>query len=320
MAQAAGREPEYEGLEALPPVLGRGLLYIVIGLCLSLLAWAALGQVELVVTAEGLVIPLGEAAKVQAGTAGVVSEILIKEGQAVGQGQALIRMEALEQGSLLVRARTDYANAQSLLTLLETELATYKKLVSDGVVSRLEYIAKQKDYETTSRRLEQLAAEIGVAEAGKARMTVTAPAAGVVAFLKVFSPGQVVSPSEVLARIIPSGAPLVMELRVANKDISKIRLGYACKHKLDAFSFSDFGALSGRIIDIPPDAETDPLLGRVYRVTADFDRAYYEAPSGRLPLRAGLTGKTEIVTEKKRLLRLFLDPFRKLGRGITAPS
>ncbi len=311
--------PEYEGLEPIPPILGRGLIYLIIALCSCLLGWAYWSKVEVVVTAEGSIIPLGQAAKVQAARGGVVSEILVAEGQSVRRGEALIRMEALEQGSQLLKARTEYENTKSLLSLLEAELATYEDLSKSGVISRLEFIAKKKEHETTTRKLEQLRSEIEVARAGEAQMTVTSPATGILALLKVVNPNQVISPSEVLATVIPADTPLVMELKVLNKDISKIKTGYSCKHKLEAFPFQDYGALKGRITRISPDAEQDPLLGRYYRVIADFSRPFYEGPWGRRAIRPGLSGKTEIVTEKRRLLLFFLDPFRKL-RGLTMPS
>lgn len=319
-ASKAAEETPYEGLDPIPPILGRGLIYLIMGLGVTLLAWAYWSRVEVVVAAEGAVIPMGEAAKVQAAQGGVVSEILVKEGQSVRRGDALVRLEALQQTSSLLKAMTEYENTKSLISLLQTELSTYKGLAQEGVISKLEYIAKQKEFETSSRKLRQLESEIQVAKAGEAKMTITAPAEGTVAFLKVFNEGQVVTPSEILATVIPDGVPLVMELKVLNKDISKIRVGHDCKHKLDAFPFQDFGVLTGRVVKISPDADRDPLGGRSYRVTADFEKTYYQTRSGRLPIRPGLTGTTEIITERRRLLTIFLEPFRKLRAGISIPS
>lgn len=318
-AQAPAETP-YEGLEPIPPILGRGLIYIIVGLCLALLSWAYWSRIEVAVAAEGVVIPMGEAAKVQASQGGVVLEILVKEGQSVKRGDALIRLEALQQTSSLLKAMTDYENTKSLLSLIQTELSTYQGLAKDGVISKLEYLAKEKEYETNSRKLKQLESEIQVAKAGEKKMTLAAPAEGTLAFLKVYNSGQVVTPSETLATVIPSGVPLVMELKILNKDISKIHVGHGCKHKLDAFPFQDFGVLTGRVVKISPDADRDAQGGRFYRVTADFDRTYYEARMGKLPIRPGLTGTTEIITERRRVLTIFLEPFRKLRAGITIPS
>jgi membrane fusion protein, hemolysin D len=68
----------------------RGLLVLVF----VLLAWAALGRLDIVAVAQGKLVPLSRIKIVQPAEAGVVKEILVQEGERVKRGQVLMRMDA----------------------------------------------------------------------------------------------------------------------------------------------------------------------------------------------------------------------------------
>ncbi|WP_415896381.1 HlyD family type I secretion periplasmic adaptor subunit [Neptuniibacter sp. QD72_48] len=57
------------------------------------LVWACLGEVDIVATAEGKIIPSGQVKQIQPYERGVVSKILVKDGQIVKAGQALIELD-----------------------------------------------------------------------------------------------------------------------------------------------------------------------------------------------------------------------------------
>jgi HlyD family secretion protein len=60
----------------------------------GLLLWAALAKVDIVATAEGRLVPSSLVKVVQPAEGGVVSDLLVKEGDTVGQGQLLVRLDA----------------------------------------------------------------------------------------------------------------------------------------------------------------------------------------------------------------------------------
>jgi hemolysin D len=65
-------------------------------LCLALIGvvWAYIGEVDIVVTAPGRIVPSGQVKSVQAPEAGSVANILVEEGSQVQEGQALLRLDA----------------------------------------------------------------------------------------------------------------------------------------------------------------------------------------------------------------------------------
>ena len=68
----------------------RGLILLL----LIMLVWAYFGRLDVVAVAEGKLVPVSYLKIVQPSEAGIVHEIIIKEGQAVIAGQVLVRMDA----------------------------------------------------------------------------------------------------------------------------------------------------------------------------------------------------------------------------------
>ncbi|MGB0670607.1 MAG: HlyD family type I secretion periplasmic adaptor subunit, partial [Rhodospirillales bacterium] len=68
-------------------------LILTIGMVVGAIAWAAVGRLEVVSTALGEVIPSSQVKTVQHLEGGIVSEIHVREGEAVTPGQPLVSLE-----------------------------------------------------------------------------------------------------------------------------------------------------------------------------------------------------------------------------------
>ena len=75
------------------PALMRKAAATTVIAAVALLAWAGFINVDDVITTTGRVIPVGEAEAVRHQDGGTVSEILIKDGDIVNQGQILVRLD-----------------------------------------------------------------------------------------------------------------------------------------------------------------------------------------------------------------------------------
>jgi hemolysin D len=92
--------PGLLAIQESPPARLPRLVFYVVGILFSiLLAWAFLGKVDIVASAEGRLVPKTFTKIVQPADAGIVKEILVKEGQEVQVGQVLIRMDATAVGA-----------------------------------------------------------------------------------------------------------------------------------------------------------------------------------------------------------------------------
>ncbi len=79
--------------ESPPARLPRAVMYLVLGLFFIMLAWAVFGKLDIIASAEGRLVPQTYVKIVQPADAGIVQEILVREGQAVVAGQILMRMD-----------------------------------------------------------------------------------------------------------------------------------------------------------------------------------------------------------------------------------
>lgn len=76
-----------------PNVVGRIVLWTVCVLVLVLLGWAAVGQLDIIATAQGKLVPQTLVKVVQPAEAGVVKRLLVVEGQRVKAGQVLAQLD-----------------------------------------------------------------------------------------------------------------------------------------------------------------------------------------------------------------------------------
>src|SRR5471030_2121545 len=94
-AEALDFAPGLLSIQESPPArLPRVVLYAVGVLFAILLLWATLGKLDIIASAEGRLVPQTYVKIVQPSDAGIVQEILVKEGESVAAGQVLLRMDS----------------------------------------------------------------------------------------------------------------------------------------------------------------------------------------------------------------------------------
>lgn len=109
--------------EDAPSPLGRALLVSLLVFLALMLAWAALGQLDVVAVAEGKLVPATYLKIVQPADAGVVKEILVREGETVKAGQVLMRMDTALSESDLKALTADLQNKRLALRRIDAEIA-----------------------------------------------------------------------------------------------------------------------------------------------------------------------------------------------------
>jgi HlyD family secretion protein len=109
-AEALDFAPGLLAIQESPPArLPRVVMYSVAALLGILLIWAVFGKLDIIASAEGRLVPQTYVKIVQPSDAGIVEDILVKEGEKVSAGQVLMRM--------------DMKLAQADRTSLESDLA-----------------------------------------------------------------------------------------------------------------------------------------------------------------------------------------------------
>lgn len=292
--QGQDTSPEVSDVIAtLPWWAARGLLYLIVGFVASALVWASLSRFDMVVEARGALVPEGYVRPVQSAGAGTVQGVLVREGETVVRGQPLVQLDAAEMRTLHARLREELQTSERQLRQL---------MVSRPVNETLEQ----------QNRIARLQSEIAAAEQALRHTTITAPFAGVVTAVEVRGRGAVLRAGQTVATIAPSDAPLVVEARVSNKDIAFVEPGLPAKLKLDAFPYQEYGVVEATVGAVAPDAQANEDGSSFYKVLITPRRTSINARGKTVALRPGLALGAEIITERKTILSLLFEPFRKL--------
>lgn len=142
--------------------------------------------------------------------------------------------------------------------------------------------------------------------------TLTAPLAGTIVEVAVTTLGERVEAGAPLMTLVPSGQELVVEARVLNRDAGFVSVGDRAVIKLEAYPFTRFGFLEGRVERIGADAVTDERRGLVFPVRVRITRTQLSRAEGRdLRLSPGMAASVEIMTGKRRVIDFVLSPIAR---------
>ena len=227
---------------------------------------------------------------------------IVQEDKAVQALEANLstRLAAVEQREQDARAQIQ--SAQARMGELEHELTLTRSRARSKVEAAEEEMRRIKS-ETVSSQNQGT--------------QLLAPVAGRISGLSERVEGIVLKPGEPLCRIIPEGAPLVVEARVANRDMGFVKEGLTTKIRFEAFPREKYGALTGKVLRVSPDALEDPKNGYVYLVESSLQHQFMEGEGRQVELFSGLQAQVEIVTRRERVLDMVLKPFYDLGEQIS---
>lgn len=206
----------------------------------------------------------------------------------------------------------------------------YVAHVKDLEIQREQRIKMQAAIDSIDRQIEQLTQEFRktvlgeLAEAQDEAMMraeelkkaheryrlqrLVAPVDGIVQQLAVHTLGGVVQPAEPLMVVVPGAGELVVDAMVLNKDIGFVHEGDPVEVKLEAFSFTKYGVIHGRLEDLSTDAIQDETLGLVYQARVALDAQSIRVRDKDVTLAPGMAATAEIKTGKRRVVEFLLSP------------
>ncbi|MBV8209159.1 MAG: HlyD family type I secretion periplasmic adaptor subunit [Burkholderiaceae bacterium] len=109
--------------ESPPGKLPRAVLFTIVLLVATLLVWATVGRLDIIASADGRLVPKTYLKIVQPSDAGIVKEILVREGETVAAGQVLMRMDPQESEAESRRISTELALRSLQMRRIDAELA-----------------------------------------------------------------------------------------------------------------------------------------------------------------------------------------------------
>ena len=177
------------------PVWSQALIWTIIGTACLAFIYAIFAKIDEVVLAPGELQPLGAERPIKAPFAGVVKQILVREGQQVSANQELLRLDpdvsgkradtlreqiGLERTRFNEESRSIEAKAQSLrertdglIRLLRTEKLIYSQiapLASQGGIQKLQLLQQRNKVEQLESEIAQSRANLQEVEAQLLKM------------------------------------------------------------------------------------------------------------------------------------------------------
>jgi hemolysin D len=429
--------------------VGRTMMGVVVLLVVVAIGWACIGQLDIVATATGRIIPSGQIKVIQPLQIGVVKKIRVADGDHVAAGDVLVeidpttdaadrdriardlmqaeldiarlqaalaldaatfapppgadpaladaerrqliaqlaqhkaKIDGLDQQVAAKTAERDQARAtiaklEASIPLLQAKVDIYDKLRENQLTSQItrldserqlsdaehDRIVTMHQVEGTQAQIASLMQQRSEADADFHRQTLDslgkatqyaaeqrqelikaaqrtglqqlrAPVAGTVEQLAVHTIGGVVQPAQTLMVVVPDDSKLEVEAMLPNRDAGFVHAGQPAELKIEAFSYTRYGLLRGRVRDVSRDAlrkEQDaPNPDRDQSLTKSApaedkgssaaDSAYVARISlgetgvsteqGLMPLEPGMTATAEIKTGQRRVISYLLSPFMR---------
>lgn len=144
--EAAFLPAALEIIESPASPLGRAVALSIAAFLATAIAWASLGQVDIIATAQGRVIPTGNSKVIQPYETGVVRRIAVSDGTAVKAGDVLVELDPTTDASDERQAQfglmTDRLDIARLTALLSGDLETFR--ADAGAELRMVTTARQQ--------------------------------------------------------------------------------------------------------------------------------------------------------------------------------
>ena len=198
---------------------------------------------------------------------------------------------------------------------LESQRAQAVAEYHQGVLADLAK-AEEKDNELTQ--------ELVKAKQKTAGAQLVAPTDGVAEDLAVHTVGGVVTPAQQLLVVVPDGVGVTVEAQLANRDVGFVRPGQDVAIKIEAFDFTHYGLVHGKVTAVSRDAFSAPppsCAGRAdcaaeaaqtasptYVARIALDRADMDIDGHRQPLTPGMAVTAEIKTGRRTIISYLLSP------------
>ncbi|EAU47294.1 HlyD family type I secretion periplasmic adaptor subunit [Salipiger bermudensis] len=134
------------------------------------------------------------------------------------------------------------------------------------------------------------------------------PVAGIVQSLPETVVGRFIEPGGLVAEIVPRDVKLRFEGEISPRDVGFVTIGQPVRLKVDAFDFSRFGALEGKVTEVSPTTVLDDQGAPHYKVLVALPRHYLGNDPQRFTLLPGMTAEADITTGSKTVFAYLWKP------------
>ncbi|MFB2681250.1 HlyD family type I secretion periplasmic adaptor subunit [Shewanella mangrovisoli] len=227
-------------------------------------------------------------------------EIAMTRSAVIEGAVAELELLKLERDAIRLKGELDASRAS------ERQLkAAMSQAIAERMNLALDFISKASaERSQVVTELSALQENIKTLADRLARTQITSPISGSVSNIIVRSQGEVVQPGQVIMEIVPTDGALIVETRIAPKDIAFVHKGLKAMVKFTAYDFVIYGGLKGEVIYVSPDAQ------QLEDGTTYFE-AHVKTDDNQLngwPIISGMQASADILTGEKTVLNYWLKP------------
>jgi len=236
----------------------------------------------------------------------------LKQSVNLSQRELRLTQESVDKGAVaeveLLKLRRDQTRLIGELNssrLNEKRLqAAYQGAITDLVNIAANFRTNTRQQLTDARnQLSQLDESQPALENRLQRADLYSPLKGKVKDISRRTLSGVIKPGESIMEIVPDSDKLIVETRIAPKDIAYLRLGLPALIKFTAYDFVIYGGEQGKVTYISADALQDEEGQTYYKVNIESTQDQTE-----FEIIPGMQASIDIKTGKKSVLNYWLKP------------
>ena len=261
------------------------------------------------------------------------------------QSNAFPEFTNAQAGLYMQRKKTldeEMGYLQEALANAREELEMNQKLMKTGDTSRLDLLRSERQVTdlagrisaTRNRYLQDARQDASKAEEELAttqqklnerqsildHTDLVSPVGGVVKYLRVNTIGGVLRAGDELMQIAPTDGGFFVEGRVSPSDVGSLKLGLPVTVRVDAFDYSIYGTLKGKLTHISPDTLSEQgnkgETSVFYRIQVRMDADQSHNPRAQdILIKSGMTTSLDIRTGERTVLQYLIKPIFKAFQG-----
>lgn len=302
------------------------------------IVWAIWAPLDQGVPASGWIITSSNRQAVQPMAAGMVEEILVREGDTVRAGQVLIRLNPINAqvqdtalremiDGLQAQARgleQSITNKKKMSQSLGEQLEAIRELVAEGHYARNRMLELERQYLQLNAAIadeqgnlvrvrKQIAEQLAKTKATEldlANTELKAPLDGQVVNLSVFTKGGVISAGFKVMEIIPTHESLIVEGQLPVHLVDRAHAGESVEILFTAFNQNRTPHIQAQLLTVGADRIVDERTGSPYfKVQAAVTPAGMKVLQDlNLKVRPGMPVEMFIKTGERSLMSYLLKP------------
>lgn len=287
-------------------------VWILFFLFMGFVLWAVLVPLDAAVPSQGMVSVDGRRKVVQHPRGGVVSKLLIQEGDTVASGDLLLRLDDSLERANRSQVLSQLLVAELRADALEEVLPDLRALTNDGFYPRNRLVEQERQLQEALALRQGLIDQLASVERELSRTEIRAPASGRVMGLSVTTEGGVIIAGAKLMDIVPIESRITIEAQVRPHLIDKVLPGASAQVRFSALESTRTPVIEGRIEWVSADRFHTPEDSRnpegYYLAKVLVEPSESEKLNG-LKVIPGMPADVLIKTGERTFLQYLIKPF-----------